>query len=203
MELLPNIMTRVINTEEADPLIGSPCRCNSGDAREVQCRDCYQYEASCVKCFAHSHRNNPFHWANVWQTEKGFFQRTTLSNLGYPLHLGHNGDVCGSPKSEVGFIVVAETGPQALRLKFCGHKDGDEKLDHRVAQLLDARLFPCSFTEPKSAIAFNVLRQFQILHMESKIAAYDYCGSLRRMSDNVFTMSVPVSAILVAATNLV
>ncbi|KAK6985230.1 CxC2 domain-containing protein, partial [Favolaschia claudopus] len=60
-----------------------------------------------------------------------------------------------------------------------------------VAQLLDAGLFPCSFTEPKSAIAFSVLRRFEILHVESKVPAFDFYGALRRTSDNAFTVDVP------------
>ncbi|KAF7341420.1 CxC2 domain-containing protein [Mycena venus] len=59
-----------------------------------------------------------------------------------------------------------------------------------MAQLLNARLFPCTFKDIKSAITFNALKQFQIHHLESKVVAMDYCGSLRRLTDNAFTASV-------------
>ncbi|KAF8135240.1 hypothetical protein K438DRAFT_1640334, partial [Mycena galopus ATCC 62051] len=147
----------------------------------------------CKDCFVTTHRNNPFHWADVWNDSKGFFQRHNLAALGYPLELGHHGHVCPTPRVAAGFIVMAENGSQTLRVNFCGHASDNSstKLGYRVSQLLAARLFPCSFTEPKSAISFNALRQFQILHAESKVAAFDFCGALRRMSDNAFTANVP------------
>ncbi|KAJ7743476.1 hypothetical protein DFH07DRAFT_964111 [Mycena maculata] len=84
----------------------------------------------------------------------------------------------------IGKVVNANEADAAMEVP--GEKIGD-----RVAQLLNARLFPCTFSEPKSAITFNALKQFQIHHLESKVAAFDYCGSLRRLSDNAFTSSVP------------
>ncbi|KAK6974846.1 CxC2 domain-containing protein [Favolaschia claudopus] len=91
------------------------------------------------------------------------------------------------------FLVLAETGPQSLELHVCGHvtQAPNDPLGSRTAQLLNARLFPCSFTEPKSAISFDVLRRFEIMHVESKAPAFDFYGALRRMSDNAFTGSVP------------
>ncbi|KAF7355830.1 CxC2 domain-containing protein [Mycena venus] len=91
----------------------------------------------------------------------------------------------------MGFLVLAETGPQALRMIFCGHRKSSGKLSDRVCQLLAARLFPCGFAENRSAITFGALRRFEIEHVESKVAAYNYCGALRRMSDNSFMMSAP------------
>lgn len=197
MELAPHLMKSIINVEEADATIGTPCSCGSG-SREVQCRDCLQYAASCRKCFVSAHRNNPFHWAEVWDELKGFFVRTNLSGLGHHLHLGYNGGDCDKASADIGFEIMANTGVHSLRLCFCGHfkqKPG-EKIVDRVAQLLRAGLFPCSFSEPKSAIAFSTLRQFEILSAESKVSAFDYCGALRRLSNNAFTAEVPVSLFL-------
>ncbi|KAJ6545752.1 hypothetical protein B0H19DRAFT_955848 [Mycena capillaripes] len=179
--------------EEADATIGTPCRCGSTALREVQCRNCIQYEASCKQCFIVAHRNNPFHWAEVWDAEKGFFVRSNLSGLGHHLHLGHNGGECSKAMPDIGFEVMANTGAHSLRLRCCGHftTNPGEKIGDRVAQLLRAGLFPCSFSEPKSAITFSALRQFEIFSAESKVAAFDYCGALRRLSDNAFTASVP------------
>ncbi|KAJ7027283.1 hypothetical protein C8F04DRAFT_1267195 [Mycena alexandri] len=131
--------------------------------------------------------------AEVWDREQGFFRRHNLSALGHHLQLGHNGKPCPNPLADVAFEVTAETGVHALRIHFCGDwpDDSTDEVGDKVAQLLNARLFPCTFTQTASAITFNALKQIQLHHLESKVAAFDYCGSLRRLSDNAFTESVP------------
>ncbi|KAF8127298.1 hypothetical protein K438DRAFT_1646519, partial [Mycena galopus ATCC 62051] len=187
--------------------MGTPCACRRKEAViedgvetkkdaicEVQCHNCTQYPASCKQCFVDAHQTNPFHWAEVWDDKQGFFRRHNLSALGHHLQLGHNGGPCANSMADVPFVVTAETGVHALRIRFCGDwpTDPKERIGNHVTQLLNARLFPCSFEETASAITFNTLKQFQIHHLESKVAAFDYCGSLRRLTDNAFTPSVPV-----------
>ncbi|KAJ7092208.1 hypothetical protein C8R44DRAFT_750322 [Mycena epipterygia] len=166
---------------------GQFAKFNATTARNTQCR-----AARVSWCFLNAHRNNPFHWAEVWDTAQGFFVRHNLSALGQPLQLGHHGGPCNYATPPMVFEITAETGPQALQIQFCGHwkADGTKVVD-RVDQLLNARLFPCTWTETQSAVTFNALKQFQLHHLESKVAAFDYCGSLRRLSDNSFTASVP------------
>ncbi|KAJ7789580.1 hypothetical protein B0H14DRAFT_2397373 [Mycena olivaceomarginata] len=189
--------------------MGQPCPCGRKELKdivdngaviqvekqalcEVQCHNCTLYAASCKLCFAEAHRTNPFHWAEVWDHQAGFFRRHNLTALGYPLELGHMGTVCKNRLASVPFVVTAETGVQRLDISFCGEViQGEDGLGDRLAQLLNARLFPCTFKDIESAITFNALKQFQIHHLESKVAAMDYCGSLRRLTDNAFTASVP------------
>lgn len=207
MALLPYLARKVLTANEADASIGTPCACGRQESveedgvekkteavREVQCHNCTHYAASCKQCFIDAHLTNPFHWAEVWDDEAGFFRRHNLSSLGHHLQLGHNGKACELAMSDVPFVVTAETGVHSLRIRFCGHwsKNPAEKVGSRVAQLLDARLFPCTFEETASAITFNALKQFQLHHLESKAPAMDYCGALQRMTDNAFTASVPV-----------
>ncbi|KAJ7705876.1 hypothetical protein B0H16DRAFT_1747026 [Mycena metata] len=207
MKLLPQLTTKVL-AHKADTAIGEPCPCGrtkslvddegnaiegEGLVREVQCHDCVQYAASCKACFIDAHQTNPFHWAEVWDHDQGFFRRHNLSALGHHLQLGHNRKPCPNPLANVAFEVTAETCIHALRIHFCGDwpADSTDEVGDKVAQLLNARLFPSTFTQTASAITFNALKQFQLHHLESKVAAFDYCGSLRRLSDNAFTESVP------------
>ncbi|KAJ7025262.1 hypothetical protein C8F04DRAFT_1269385 [Mycena alexandri] len=191
MKLLPYLASKVLALE-ADTAMGSPCPCGrtkafvdeEGNAIEgepfvceVQCHNCVQYVASCKACFIDAHKTNPFHWAEVWDHDLGFFRRWgTTCNWG-----------------TTGSHVTVETGVHALRIHFCGDwpADSTDEVGDKVAQLLNAWLFPCTFTQTVSAITFNALKQFQLHHLESKVAAFDYCGSLRRLSDNAFTESVP------------
>ncbi|KAJ7449748.1 hypothetical protein B0H11DRAFT_1743513, partial [Mycena galericulata] len=193
MDRVPYLTSKILESDEADASMGSPCACGTPTAvREVKCFNCSQAEPSCKSCFVAAHLNNPFHWAEVWDLDLGCFVRHTISALGAPFQLGHHGKPCGNAPPPMGFKITAETGIHALQIQFCGHwgTEGRPTLD-RVDQLMDARLFPCTFAEPKSAITFNALKQFQIHHLEGKGAAFDYCGALRRLSDNSFTASVP------------
>lgn len=57
---------------------------------------------------------------------------------------------------------------------------------------MDARLFPASARDPRTAYTFNVLKDFHLHNLESKKAAYDYMAALRRLTSNSFTADVPV-----------
>ena len=58
---------------------------------------------------------------------------------------------------------------------------------------MHARLFPASTRDPRTAFSFNVLKHFHLHNLESKKAAYDYLGAIRRLTDNAFTADVAVS----------
>ncbi|KAJ7447699.1 hypothetical protein FB451DRAFT_777855 [Mycena latifolia] len=192
MERLPYLTKKVLTVEETDANMGKPCPCGAeGATCEVQCPNCTQYAASCKACFIAAHKNNPFHWAEVWDESQGVFRRHNLSALGHPLQLGHDGGSCEYAVGATQFTIAAETGVHALQLLFCGHWGAIDNDEHKVELLLSACLFPCSFDSPRSAITFNALQQFHILHLESKVAAFDYCGVLRCLSDNAFTEEVP------------
>ncbi|KAJ7182285.1 hypothetical protein C8R43DRAFT_1115929 [Mycena crocata] len=207
-----------ILAHEAHPLFGTPCRCGwVGHVCEVICHWCTQYEPSCQNCFVQSHRNNPLHWAEVWNTEKGFLVRHDISRLkyvpvrptraregetvegvevqtreeleqAYAIPFGHYGYPCtfGNGRN-MSFTIVDITGIHATSVNFCRHAVGVDK----IAQLLKARMFPCTFDDAKSAVTFECLKAFQMFSLEGKIAGYDYAGSLARLTDNSFTEDVP------------
>ncbi|THU98523.1 hypothetical protein K435DRAFT_818833 [Dendrothele bispora CBS 962.96] len=52
---------------------------------------------------------------------------------------------------------------------------------------MHAKLFPGSAIEPISAFSFSVLREYDLHTLQAKFGAYDYCLSLRRLTNNVFT----------------
>ncbi|KAJ7697398.1 hypothetical protein B0H17DRAFT_1130376 [Mycena rosella] len=157
----------------------------------------------------------------VWDKEKGFLVRHDIAALGvgYTLALGHYGVPCSlaggvgqgqktaAPRDSLGeeaqetrgkeakkkpatataFTITDVTGIHATSVDFCRHPSAIDK----VAQLLEARIFPCTFTDPKTGVTFECLKNFQMHSLESKAAAYDYVGSLARLTDNSFTESIP------------
>ncbi|KAJ7152450.1 hypothetical protein C8R46DRAFT_1302833 [Mycena filopes] len=181
---------------EADDLVGTPCQCGrEGMVAQTQCHDCTDYQTSCSGCFVSTHLQNPFHWAEVWDTAQGFFVRHDISKLGHIIQLGHGGGPCPSPVGERLFTVVDSNGVHSTRLAFCGCY---ENPPNKIKQLMRARLFPATTRDPHSAFSINMLKQFQLHNLESKKAAYDYLAAIRRLSDNSFTADVanPYAAFL-------
>ncbi|KAF7329551.1 CxC2 domain-containing protein [Mycena kentingensis (nom. inval.)] len=97
---------------EANPAATDTCSCGRGLLATTQCRDCVGYPAGCSLCFLDRHRCNPFHWAEVWDAQQGFFVRHDISKLdvapnpaqpdrkGVIIQLGHGGLVCPWPSGE-------------------------------------------------------------------------------------------------------
>jgi hypothetical protein len=59
-------------------------------------------------------------------------------------------------------------------------------------QLMKAGFFPGTVKDPRTAFSFEMLRRFHIASLESKEAACNYVASLRRLTDNSQTATVPV-----------
>jgi hypothetical protein len=148
-----------------------------------------QYHASCTRCIVQAHQNNPFHWAQVWDSECGFFVKHDILALGGTISLGHNGADCPNPKNNILFTIVDTNSVHATWLSLCGCLESGTK----IAQLMRAQLFPTTTVDTKTAFTFKVLKEFHLHNLESKEAAYDYLAAIRRLTDNVFTDDVPVS----------
>ncbi|KAJ7924485.1 hypothetical protein B0H13DRAFT_1601526, partial [Mycena leptocephala] len=161
----------------------------AGATATIQCHDCTDYEMPCQSCFVETHIRNPFHWAEVWDFEQGFFVRHDISKLGHTLQLGHRGKPCKTPIGERLFTVVDINGVHSCRLASCGCQ---EVVPNKIKQLMRARLFPVTTRDPHSAFTINLLKDFQLHNLESKKAAYDYLAAIRRLSDNSFTADIPV-----------
>lgn len=178
--------------KEVDLRIGTTCSCGSG-LREVRCLDCTQLSPLCRSCWVEAHKHNPFHWAETWSHERGYFVRqdisTVLPDSDYGIPLGHDGERCPTPSKAILMTVVDLNGVHATKVTTC--RCGDNS---RWRQLFDAALFPATVAEPQTAFTFRLLRHWQIMTLQSKITAYHYIRALRRLTDNVFTGNVPVRA---------
>lgn len=200
MDNLPRIQDIIIS-HEANALVGTDCPCGRLDETQgyrmkatTRCMDCSFSPPMCPECFLDAHTAEFTHWAEVWNSDIGCFVRCDISCLrpcGYVIDLGHGGQPC--PKADysadVLFHIVAPNGVHNTKLRFCSCL---AKVD-RAEQLLNHRLFPATMTRPKMAFTFQLLEQFNLLHVEAKISAYDYIGYIRRLSDNAFTHQVTVS----------
>ncbi|KAJ6529952.1 hypothetical protein DFH09DRAFT_1093763 [Mycena vulgaris] len=179
-----NDLGKLMLSHEADARMGTPCHCESGALREAMCHDCIQYPASCRACFVRDHRYNPFHWVELWDSELGFYRRHDMSMIGPALQIGHNGEQCGALADDAvprAFTITHTNGVHRTLVHFCAHTKEDT-----VDRLMHARLFPATFDTPLTGYTFQCMKEFQLHNLESKQSAYDYCGSLMRLMDNVF-----------------
>jgi len=96
--------------------------------------------------------------------------------------MGHGGLPCIEPSTET--ITILHTNAiHRVRVMFCGCGT-DVEQRHHYNQLLDAQLFPASFTTPKTVFTFTLLDTLCTLTMRGKVSVYDYYQSLRCLSDN-------------------
>lgn len=141
-----------------------------------------------------AHKHSPLHWARMWSTEKGYFTKadyTSVSPAGDVIQLGHNGDECPRPVgyTDAMFTIVHVNGIHSSKIRFCECAGPCDK----VEQLMNSHLFPGTPKDPKTAFTFEVLKTFNLLNLQSKCGAYDYMLTLRQLTDNVYTATVPVS----------
>jgi hypothetical protein len=147
----------------------------------------------------------------VW-TDADLFERVTLKSLGLRIQLGHgrngicpgtvakraakegavgladetgnDGDAGGVPgterRSREDFCIVDSNGIHEVALDFCTCGRAE---DHDI-QLLRARLYPATTTNPATAATFRVLRDFHLLSLEAKSSAYHFYNKLARQTDN-------------------
>ena len=86
-------------------------------------------------------------------------------------------------------VVVTSTGIFRRRVRWC-HCRGQTE-EH--IQLLRFNLFPASVKRPSTAFTFEVLDHFHIDAMECKTAALNFYNKLRRLTNNAFPATAPVS----------
>lgn len=177
-----------ILSTEVDDNVGQICQCHH-EAALYRCMDCL-FPVSCGRCIVASHATNPFHHIQKWNGF--FFGKTTLSELGQVVGLGHDGGLCPNrlleSKGRV-TTVVHVNGIHQVRIEFCHcHKAPAEP-----EQLAKASLFPATVDRPATAFTFEVLKQFDILSLTFKIPAYDFVNALVNMTNSAFPDKVPVS----------
>jgi hypothetical protein len=184
---------------EAAPLAGTPCHCGVG-TRTTTCEECTEYELSCDKCFITAHRNTPFHWAEVWDASRGFFVRHDISMLPlesdpaqrHSIQFGHGrGHPCKNPQKPLLFTIIDRNGIHSTRVSFCGCTPVPQS---RMTQLMRARIFPGTAKQPLTGVTHITLKLFHIENLESKKAAFDFYGSLKRLTDNAFPSKSAVSS---------
>lgn len=201
MAIVPQIEHALLKIH-TNPFENEQCNCGSDLKRLVHCRDCFQYPTACARCFVARHRHTPFHWAQVWDTSTRIYTKTDYTAVlpeseGISIQLGHPGDSlsCTFNSQPLLFTVVDTNGMHNTRIRFC---HCTEPYD-RATQLLDAELFPASTDQPETAFTFAHLERFQMHNLQTKVNAFDWNLSLRRLTNDVSTHKVSVRFLILNA----
>ncbi|KAF8137103.1 hypothetical protein EV363DRAFT_1156356 [Boletus edulis] len=155
--------------------------CKTTEVAMYRCDDCLAVDLYCKTCILLQHGNQPVHLVKEWTG--AYWVRRSLKELGLTIQLGHSaGETCYLPKIPYAddFVILHSNGIHSVALRFCGC----ETADTPAQQLLRYRLFPASTQQPRTAATFNLLDEFHLLSLESKISAYHYYNSLSRRVNN-------------------
>ncbi|KAG1831094.1 hypothetical protein EV424DRAFT_1314687, partial [Suillus variegatus] len=148
-------------------------------------------------CIVNAHQFLPFHKVQEWTGK--CFNDTLLEELGFIWHMGHGGQPCPfsddmhawenilmdreadfppmktvhGPTISTKLTIVHSTGVFLHNIVWCscpGH-----------LQLLKAKLFPASTTQPQTAFTFDVLDHFLIDVLECKTSASSFFEKICHM----------------------
>ncbi|KAG2095918.1 uncharacterized protein F5147DRAFT_584330 [Suillus discolor] len=167
---------------------GDSCFCGLA-APVFRCRDCFGMRMLCNQCVLHSHASNPLHRIDMWSNS--YFQHTSLKQIGLCMQLGHNpGKICYNPHPSTGddFIVIDVHGIHEITLDFCGCASSQV----HYKQLLHARWYPATTSEPRTAATFSLLEHFHLLSFESKVSTYEFYQSLVRRNNHAGLLPIRV-----------
>jgi hypothetical protein len=132
-----------------------------------------------------AHTRLPTHRVTRWNGT--FWERTTLSDIGLILELGHRGNRCELQKTHSTLWVGDRSGFQRLNIRYCGHNNCPSK----SAQLLSVGLFPCSDISPQSAFTVSLLEHFDLCSTIGAMTAQKYYNVLVKETNAVFPHEVP------------
>lgn len=192
---IPRLLAHML-TCEAPQECHPKCKCGHPPNDNLyRCQDCFCDVLHCSRCIVESHRNHPLHWIDRWTGN--YFEKQSLSSIGFTLYLGHDGFKCPHTPSTanhkpLSFTIVHGNGIHDTEIGWCFCAGAGDHVD----QLMLARLFPATTDKPQTAFSFSMLREYTVHKLQSKKAAYDYFTSLRRLTDGVFTYDTPVSTVL-------
>lgn len=163
--------------------------CNSQPGL-IRCNDCLHSPIFCQQCLLKQHIHLPFHHVEQW--DNNFFNKSSLYDHGFVIHLGHCGLPCphaqSTPSFDTTLTLVHVNGIFKHRVQWCSCPNAKTKF----LQLFHTRLFSASFKQPKTAFTFDLLDYYYIDSMECKTAAMAFFQKLKRLSNNAFPDEIEV-----------
>jgi CxC2 like cysteine cluster associated with KDZ transposases len=79
--------------------------------------------------------------------------------------------------------VIDISGIHSIAIDFCDCRTNG--IIPRHIQILRAGWFPATFDRPQTAFTFKCLDFYHELTLQGKVNAYDFCRTLRRLTDSL------------------
>ena len=117
----------------------------------------------------------------VWRD--GFYQRTSLSELGLYFYIGHQHTPCPSATLPQQILVFDMNGVHYLNVQFCSCKETPDWVEY-YRQLIRMGWYPASFNQPKTAFTFDLLDTYHKLTLQGKLNLYNFYWSIMQKTDN-------------------
>lgn len=115
-----------------------------------------------------------------------------MKALNVAVPLGHDASRCpGVTEIARDFVIIDSSGIHLADLVFCSCYQPGMPITRRD-QLLRHKLFPATLKIPKAAFTFEILEEFHLLTLQSKISAYDFYRAIEHKSDNTGIKDLPV-----------
>ncbi|TRM56390.1 hypothetical protein BD626DRAFT_575715 [Schizophyllum amplum] len=114
-----------------------------------------------------------------WSGE--YWEKVSLSSLGYIYQLGHGGLPCAFPQERVRTMVVLDRAIHTVRYQYCGCRLVNAP-DH-VTQLLRNRWFPATVIDPETCATFEVLDFFRTSAVCANVNAHNFIKILEKQTD--------------------
>ncbi len=133
-------------------------------------------------------------FGKVWNN--AYFEKASLTDLGYVLQLGHKSRDCRTPQDGIQTLTVIDlTGIHTVKVRWCGCKGSIGESSRRV-QLLQMRWFPTTAERPNTVVTFDTLDFFHLLTIQAKTSFYDFYETLGKRIDNSGLWQYPVSVLV-------
>lgn len=160
------------------------------------CEDCI-HGAVCHDCLLEHHALSPLHRIKKWNGE--CLIPWSLRQEGYIWSLGHRGGRChllGDASTPRKMTIVDTSGYHDVNVHFClcsVLKNASERVySEHWEQLLAAGLWPATFVNPDTAFHMTVMNNFVTHNNTDKKSSYNYCWSLRMLTNPEDPHSVSV-----------
>lgn len=182
-----------------DHISPPPCSNCLDDPGLYRCLDCGAILLYCAVCIVSRHDGHPLHRIEVslqcpspslshvtllqmWSD--GFYQRTTLLELGHSFYIGHQHLPCPSSKPSFRKILVIDlNGAHRVNVQFCACTQSSKWVEP-YRQLLRVRWYPASFDRPKTAFTFDLLDAYHKLTLQGKLNVYDFYTAIIQRTYN-------------------
>jgi hypothetical protein len=161
-------------------------RCSIELDTPLRCTSCFHLPVYCRPCLLLSHNKQPFHDVEAW-TGNGYWARTTLFDQKFILPVHPRGCSSLQEPDFTNMIVITTSRICQMTIQWCTCTKKDQ-----ADQLLSIRLFPATFTSPKTAFTFECLDHFLTEHSICKTTAYSFYDKLRHLTNGVDPKSLKV-----------